>query len=350
MLSSRLIWYIQLAETNLLPDCLLRAGVRASLIVGILKKRLKPFAKRKAEKSMLIEKLKNSPVAIETNQPNIQHYEVPSEFFKLVLGPQLKYSCCYWPAGVDSLEEAEEAMLALTAERAQLRDGMEILDLGCGWGAFSLWAALRFPAARITAITNSKIQKAFIDHRSQTLKLSNIKTKIADIANLHVKGKFDRIVSIEMFEHMKNYRLLLAYLNDLLKPNGKLFVHIFSNIDTAHEFDASNPKNWMARTFFTGGTMPSDDLLFHFQEHLIVENHWRLNGLHYSRTLNAWLKNMYSHKEEILPILAETYGKAHKKRWWVNWKLFFLGCAETWGIRWGNEFMVSHYLFSKLGS
>jgi len=341
------MWYIKLAETNLFPDWLLRLGVRISLWIGVLQKKIKPFAEREEEMQRLIEKLKASPVAVQTDKPNVQHYEVPSDFFALVLGPQLKYSCCYWPKGVDSLQEAEEAMLSLTADRARLQDGMHILDLGCGWGSFSLWAARRYPNTSFTAISNSRTQKEFIDERCRNLDLGNVRTITADIAELDFKGRYDRIISIEMFEHMKNYKKLLEHLCTLLNAKGMLFIHIFSNMHLAHEFNVNDRNSWMAKTFFTGGIMPSDDLLLHFQEDLCLQEHWRLNGKHYTRTLKAWLENMYKNKKEIFPILSDTYGYRNRKRWWFNWKLFFLGCAETWRLKKGEEFIVSHYLFSK---
>ncbi len=341
------MWYIKLAYLNLFPDWLLRLAVRISLYAGWLKKNLQSFEVQEHHRQTLIRQLKSSPVAIQTDKPNIQHYEVPSDFFLQVLGDHMKYSCCYWPEGVNTLNDAEAAMLALTCERARIADGMRILDLGCGWGAFSLWAAQHYPHAKITALSNSRTQKEFIDARCLALGIRNIETITADVATLDLPGSFDRVVSIEMFEHMKNYLDLISKIAALLNENGKLFVHIFANIDHAHEFDASDPKNWMAQTFFTGGLMPSDDLLLHFQDDLFLEDHWRISGLHYAKTLNTWLKRMVKNKASILPILAKVYGENNRTVWWVNWKLFFLGCAETWRMRGGREYFVSHYLFSK---
>ena len=342
-----LMWYIKLAHLNIFPDWLLRLAVRISLYAGWIKKHRTPFDEREHHRQTLIRRLKASPIAIETDQPNIQHYEVPSDFFRLVLGRWMKYSCCFWSENVHTLDAAEAAMLALTCERAQIADGMHILDLGCGWGAFSMWAAQHYPHARIMALSNSRTQKAFIDSQCRQYDIRNIETITADVANLDLRGAFDRVVSIEMFEHMKNYQHLLSKIAALFKKDGKLFVHIFSNIDHAHEFDASDPNSWMAQTFFTVGLMPSDDLLLHFQNDLSLEAHWRMNGLHYTKTLNAWLERMYRHKQQILPILADVYGRDRTTAWWVNWKLFFLGCAETWRMRGGAEYLVSHYLFQK---
>lgn len=341
------LWYIRLAHLNIFPDWFLRLAIRAGLRASLLASQAVSFEKEEARRQALIAKLKTSPIAIETDKPNVQHYEVPSDFFRLVLGKWLKYSCCYWPEGVRTLDEAEEAMLRLTCQCASIQDGMRVLDLGCGWGAFSLWAARAYPNARITAVSNSRTQKEHIDSRCQELGICNIETITADVSNIDMAGPFDRVVSIEMFEHMKNYEVLLERISALLADDGKLFVHIFSNTQRAHEFDASDPKSWMARTFFTAGLMPSDDLLPHFQRDLILEDHWRVGGLHYTRTLNAWFRRMRRQKKAILPILAATYGEKNKTRWWVNWKLFFLGCAETWRLRAGKEYIVSHYLFSK---
>ena len=341
------LWYIQLAHLNIFPNWFLRLAIRAGLRASLYSSSRRAFDVQESHRRALIAKLKSSPIAIQTDKPNIQHYEVPSDFFQLVLGKWLKYSCCYWPPGVHSLDDAEEAMLKLTCQRADIRDGMCVLDLGCGWGAFSLWAARAYPNARVTAVSNSRTQKEFIDARCREMDIHNIKTITADVSSLDLAGPFNRIVSIEMFEHMKNYEALLKKISALLADDGKLFVHIFSNTQRAHEFDASDPKNWIARTFFTGGLMPSDDLLAHFQRDLVLEDHWRISGLHYTRTLNAWFRRMRRQKKAILPILAETYGQANQTRWWVNWKLFFLGCAETWRLRGGREYIVSHYLFSR---
>jgi len=343
------MWHIKLAQTNIFPDWMLRLVIRIMLNINMAEKARQPFDIREKERLALITRLKTSPIAIETDKPNVQHYEVPSDFFKFVLGENLKYSCCYWPEGVSSLEDAETTMLELTTRRAEIQDGMKILDLGCGWGSFSLWAAQKFPQARITAVSNSRTQKEFIDSRCATMGINNIRTLTADVADLHLSESFDRVVSIELFEHMKNYQSLLKKIALLLRNDGKLFVHIFSSLHYPYEYDAGNPRDWMAQTFFTAGLMPTDDLLLHFQDDLILEGHWRINGLHYARTLNAWLARMNENKAQVLPVLSSTYGEADCTRWWVNWKLFFLGCAETWNLKRGREYIVSHYLFSKRG-
>lgn len=341
------MWCIKLAHLNIFPDWFLRLAIRIILKISLVIKRRGSFEKRELIRQSLIEKLKSSKIAIETDKPNFQHYEVPSNFFSLVLGRFLKYSCCYWPEGIYELDEAEEAMLQLTCERAEIHDGMKIIDLGCGWGAFSLWVAQKYPNTQITAISNSHTQKDFIDCQCKKFKIRNIKTLTADVADLNLTGQFDRVVSIEMFEHMRNYEALLEKIANFLKKEGKLFVHIFSNVDNLYEFDATDRKNWMAQTFFTGGIMPSDDLLLHFQKDLFLEKHWRMSGLHYMKTLNAWFARMKRNKKLILPVLANSYGVKNQTRWWVNWKLFFIGCAETWNLDNGKEYIISHFLFSK---
>jgi cyclopropane-fatty-acyl-phospholipid synthase len=342
------MWYMRMVETGWVPDWLIRLVLRLSLGQTLNQRYRVSPEEHTAEKRALIEKLRGSPIAIRTDDPNRQHYEVPTEFFQLVLGKWLKYSCCHWGDGVLTLDEAEEAMLALTCERARLEDGMEVLDLGCGWGSLSLWIGERFPNCRVLAVSNSRTQQKYIETQCRARGLGHVTAVTADVAQFDTDLRFDRVLSIEMFEHMKNYERLLAYIASWLKPSGMLFVHIFSHREFAYEFDAGNPGDWMAQNFFTGGTMPSDDLLLYFQRDLRLIEHWCLDGTHYTRTLRTWLHKLDDHKAEIRRIMAETYGSKDGNRWLIYWRLFFLICAEVWNLRQGREYLVSHYLFEKL--
>jgi cyclopropane-fatty-acyl-phospholipid synthase len=295
---------------------------------------------RSARLSALMEDLATGPLAVHADDANAQHYEVPTEFFRLVLGRRLKYSAGYWPEEVLGLDQAEEAALDLTCERAGIEDGLDILDVGCGWGAFSLYAAERFPGCRLTALTNSRTQKAHVEAEATRRGLANVRVVAADVSSFQPAQTFDRIVAIEMLEHARNQRRLLASLASWLAAEGRLFVHVFAHVRHAYLFE----DNWIARHFFTGGLMPSDDLLPHLADHLVVEGHWRLSGSHYQRTVEAWLANLDRRREEALAVLTEAYGPAAAERL-AMWRLFFMVTAESFGFREGEEWIVSHYLF-----
>jgi cyclopropane-fatty-acyl-phospholipid synthase len=340
----------ELLAKNFLPDFLIRFGIRERLAAHLAR-----FEKLNCEERQLllmehIDSLKQSPIAVATAEANEQHYELPTAFFEYVLGKHKKYSSGYWDKGVTNLDEAEERMLALTCERAQLADGERILELGCGWGSLTLWMAAHYPHAQITAISNSQTQKAYIDSQLVARKLHNVTVRTVNMVEYLGEGEalFDRVVSVEMFEHMKNYQCLLERIASWLQPEGSLFVHIFTHREIAYHYEVGETEDdWMARYFFTGGQMPSDDLLLYFQKDLQIQRHWQVSGTHYQKTARAWLHNMDRAKKEIMPLMAATYGQDQQRRWWVYWRLFFMACEELWGYKNGEEWIVSHYLFQK---
>ena len=317
-------------ERGVVLERILRAGIRSNLARRLRTEHAKPPAERRA----FVEGLRASPIALQPAKPNEQHYEEPADFFGLVLGPRLKYSSCLWQDGTTTLAQAEEAMLDLTCERAGVANGMEILDLGCGWGSFSLYAAERFPDARITAVSNSRTQREWIETRSEARGLRNVRVVTADVNALELDRRFDRVVSIEMFEHMRNYEALLAKISAALEPEGRLFVHVFCHRDLAYPY----AKGWMARNFFTAGQMPSEDLLLEFQRDVELVERWRVPGTHYARTSEAWLERLADNAAKI----ERRWGRAYLERW----RIFFLACAELFAYRDGTEWLVAHYLFA----
>lgn len=336
---------IEAVERGWAPDALTRAAIRRLCRGRLLETRLARKGNCEAARSAFLASLRSGPIAPLPEKANQQHYELPPEFFALALGPRRKYSCCYFPGDGSSLDEAEEAALAITCERAELADGQNVLELGCGWGALSLWLAERFAGSRITAVSNSVSQRLYIEAEAARRGLRNLQVVTADMNDYRPPPcGFDRIVSVEMFEHMRNYERLLARIASWLRPDGKLFVHLFCHKDLCYPFENEGAANWMGRYFFTGGIMPSANLLTQFNAALQTTRQQRWNGSHYRRTAEAWLANLDAHRDQALQILAASYGAEHARRWLQRWRLFFLAVAELFGFADGEEWFVSHYL------
>ncbi len=337
-------WYEGLLDKGMVPDAVIRAGIRRLCAARLKDER----ASHGENKRRLIAEMREAPIAIATDAANQQHYEVPARFFELTLGPNRKYSACYWPPETKSLEDAEGKTLALTAQRAQLKDGDRILELGCGWGSLSLYIAAQYPNARILAVSNSRSQKAFIDAQASARGLKNLEIVTCDMNVFEPREKdFDRVVSVEMFEHMRNWPGLLKRIAGWTKAEATLFIHVFSHKDLAYPFEVRDASDWMAQYFFTGGIMPSDDLIRDFNGDWKVREQWALSGDHYQRTSEAWLQNMDAHKAEILEQFKRVYGAGNEQRWLGRWRIFFMACAELFGYEGGREWMVSHYLLGK---
>jgi cyclopropane-fatty-acyl-phospholipid synthase len=330
---------IRVVERLPVPDVALRLGVRA--LVGRTRQTLavaQPSATASFARDMA-----GFPIATHVGEANAQHYEVPAAFFELVLGPQRKYSCCLYPSPETSLEEAEEAALCETARHASLRNGQSVLELGCGWGSLSLWMARHYPASKILAVSNSHSQRAYIEARAAERGIRNLRVVTADVNDFEPSDRFDRVVSVEMFEHMSNWAGLLDRMRAWLAPDGRVFLHVFTHATTPYRFDHTDPADWIGQYFFTGGIMPSEGLIREFSSSMMVEQSWRWSGEHYARTANDWLRNFDRHAAEIREIFKTTYG-ADASVWYRRWRLFFLATAGLFGHRGGQEWGVNHYL------
>lgn len=338
---------IKLAEKGLLPDLLIRFGIRRLCSRRLAEAKNSSEDEMEKEHAAWIEVLKESPIALVPEKANEQHYEVPPRLFELVLGQKLKYSSGLWPEGTSTLDQAEVAMLKLSCERASLVDGQAILELGCGWGSLTLYMAEQFPKSKITAVSNSNDQRQFIEARCNKLNLTNVDVITADMNDFQTSESFDRVVSIEMFEHMRNYEKLLGRVSAWLKNDGKLFVHIFSHQEAAYPFEDNDDADWMAREFFSGGQMPSHRLLMSFPGKMKIEKDWRVSGLHYEKTSLAWLHKMDKNKAEVLELFKKTYGERNARVWIQRWRIFFMSCEVLFGYNRGSEWGVSHYLFEK---
>lgn len=338
---------LKLVESGLVPDQAIRAAIRA-----LSKKRLIQEGRYDPEQGAqrymdVLHMLKHSEIAIETDKANEQHYELPTAFFQAVLGKRLKYSACFFPHDRTSLDEAEEFALQIYSDRAQLNDGQHILELGCGWGSFTLWMAERYPNAKITGVSNSATQRQYILAEAEQRGLNNVEIITCDVNVLELKqGSFDRVVSVEMFEHVRNYQKLFEKIQSWLKVDGLLWCHIFCHRFLHYPFEIQSEYDWMSRYFFTGGLMPASSTFLHFQEHLELSKHWQWSGTHYEKTANAWLENMDRNAEQLKPLFEQVYMQ-DADAWWQRWRIFFMACAELFGFEQGQEWVMGHFLFKK---
>lgn len=341
-------FFIRGMENGLVPDAVIRYGIR-----NLLKQRIKAMNEEESKGPVLkrhAQLLRESPLAIMTKQANEQHYEVPTEFYDLCLGQHKKYSSCYWEDAMSELAQAEQKALDISIERAEIIDGMRILELGCGWGSLSLELARRFPKSLVTVVSNSTTQKQYIDEQAKQRGFHNLTVLTRDLGKEESynfgQEKFDRVMSIEMMEHIRNYEKFFSLISAQMKPDAKMFVHIFTHKSTPYFFETEGADNWMGKYFFSGGQMPARDLFDQFNQHLTVEKKWDWNGTHYQKTLEAWLDKMDKNEDRVFHLFEQTYGKDQAKIWVNRWRVFYMACAELFGFNNGQEWSVTHYLFS----
>ena len=339
--------FIDFAERGLMPDFFIRAGIR-----NLCRKRLQQCKTDDCEaNAQLVEdyirSVDQAPLAVLTEKANEQHYEVPAAFYHRVLGQNLKYSSCYFEDFVSDLTTAENKALELTCEHADLEDGQQILELGCGWGSLSLWMAKNFPKSKITSVSNSNSQREYIMGQAKERNLKNLKVITADVNSFESDKTYDRVVSVEMFEHVRNHRGLFQRIHSWLNPDGKLFTHVFCHRSTSYPFEVEGEDDWMSKHFFSGGTMPADELFLRISGSLELETRWRWSGKHYAKTSECWLENLDRNQSEVLELFKNEMSPEQAKRTFHRWRIFFLACAETFGFANGQEWWVSHYLFRK---
>jgi cyclopropane-fatty-acyl-phospholipid synthase len=334
-------------EQGYLPDNIVRKGIRRLLKERLLSIHADDAATASLEKNRFIAQMNQSPIALSPEKANQQHYEVPAEFYEWVLGKHNKYSCCYWRDETSTLEQAEIHAFEETCCHADLSNGQEILELGCGWGSLTLWLATHYPDSRITAVSNSHSQRIHIENRAHAAGLDNVAVITCDMNDFDIDQRFDRIVSVEMFEHMRNWRRLFKRVAGWLKDDGRFFMHVFSHRQSVYAFEVKNASDWMSEHFFSGGMMPSDDLALYFQNDLQIVNTWTWNGNHYAKTAEAWLRNMDANKDQVFLLIAKIYGEQQAQTWWMRWRLFFMACAESFAYAKGQQWHVRHYLFQK---
>ncbi|MDQ6638723.1 MAG: cyclopropane-fatty-acyl-phospholipid synthase family protein [Pseudomonadota bacterium] len=347
-MSNRTASAVHWVEQGRVPDRVVRLGIQRLLNARLAELDDGDAAATAALAEAFVAEMRAAPIAPLPEKANEQHYELPAAFFGAVLGPHRKYSSCFWVDDAATLEQAESAALQVTCERAGLADGQRVLELGCGWGSLTLWMAERFPASRITALSNSNSQREYIEAEAARRGLANVEVVTRDINAFDTTARFDRIVSVEMFEHLRNWPRAFAGVARWLAPQGRFFMHVFAHRGAPYPFVERDASDWMSRHFFSGGLMPSDDLALRFQDDLRLVRRWRWDGTHYQRTAEAWLCNMDRRRADLRPIFTTFYG-ADAEVWWMRWRLFFMSVAELFGHRGGQQWWVGHYLFERRG-